>query len=98
MRPPEAILWRVDSAMAWRPSGVLGPVLMPPWFLHRPLVKALAWQGCPVERAYAPHLTFVFMPSYQYELLAIPLIQLRVSSINGRQQMAYLRRCPRLKH
>ena len=27
---------RCASAIRWRPSGVLGPVLAPPWFRHRP--------------------------------------------------------------
>jgi hypothetical protein len=33
------------------PSGVLGPVLFPPWFLQRPLANAFAIQGCPVDLA-----------------------------------------------
>jgi hypothetical protein len=80
----------VAAPIAFLPSAVRGPVLMPPWFLHLPFARAFAWQGLPVLRAYAPHLTFFFMLSYQYELLATPLIQLRVSSSNSSQQMAYL--------
>ena len=48
----------VACAIALLPSAVLGPVLMPPWFLHLPLVRALAWQGLPVLLAYASHLIF----------------------------------------
>ena len=46
--------------MAWRPSGVLGPVLSPPWFLQRPLTSAFALHGLPVERAKAPQVCFFF--------------------------------------
>jgi hypothetical protein len=47
--------WREASAIALRPSNVLGPVLKPPWLLHRPFGNALALQGSPVLRAWAPH-------------------------------------------
>jgi len=46
----------VALAIAFLPSAVLGPVLMPPWFLHLPLASALAWQGWPVLLACAPHI------------------------------------------
>ena len=49
--PPEAIRWRDAWAIALRPSGVLGPLLKPPWLRHRPLGNALALQGSPVLRA-----------------------------------------------
>jgi hypothetical protein len=56
IRPPEAMRKRVAWEMALRPSRVLGPVLIPPWFLHRPLDMALAWQGLPVLLAWAPQV------------------------------------------
>src|SRR5262245_4340771 len=37
------------------PALVLGPVDIPPWFLHRPFFTALAMQGRP-WRVFAPHL------------------------------------------
>jgi|GEM_PF-3713363 len=44
------------SATRSLPSGVLGPVLMPPWNLHRHLPSsALHWHGVPF-RVLAPHL------------------------------------------
>jgi hypothetical protein len=46
--------------MAWRPSNVFGPVLIPPWFLHLPLGSALAWQGLPVLLAYASQVFLYF--------------------------------------
>ncbi len=61
LRCPEAILFRVASAIACRPAKVLGPVLKPPWLRHLPLARALAWQGSPVDRACAPHLCFSFI-------------------------------------
>jgi hypothetical protein len=87
---PQAIRLAVACPTANLPSAVRGPVLMPPWFLHLPLVSALAWQGLPVLLACASHLTLFFMLYGQFELLAIPLIQLRVSSSKSNQQMAYL--------
>lgn len=63
LRCPNAIRWRVASAIAWRPSAVFGPVLMPPWFLHRPLASAFAWHGLPVLRANAPHFIFRLIES-----------------------------------
>ena len=53
--PPEAMRCLVAWEMALRPSGVLGPVLMPPWLRQRPLGSALALQGSPVLREWAPH-------------------------------------------
>jgi hypothetical protein len=46
--------FRLANDLAF-PSGVFGPVLIPPWFLHLPLASACALQGFPVDRAYAPH-------------------------------------------
>jgi len=51
----------VATAIACLPSGVLGPVLAPPCSLHRPLGSALALQGDPVLRAWAPHIDLLFM-------------------------------------
>jgi len=47
--------------MACLPSADLGPVLSPPWSLQRPLGRALALQGAPVLRAWAPHFFLGFM-------------------------------------
>ena len=46
---------RCASAIRWRPSGVLGPALAPPWFGQRPpRPRPLRRQGCPA-RVLAPH-------------------------------------------
>jgi hypothetical protein len=36
--------FKFDKALAF-PSGVRGPVLIPPWFLHLPLASAFALHG-----------------------------------------------------
>jgi len=36
------------------PAAVRGPVLVPPWILHRPFTIAGVWQGRPA-RVFAPH-------------------------------------------
>jgi hypothetical protein len=46
------------AATRARPSGVLGPVLMPPWLRQRPpLPRPLRWHGCPA-RVRAPQGLF----------------------------------------
>jgi hypothetical protein len=47
--------FRLANDLAF-PSGVFGPVLIPPWFLHLPLANAFALHGWPVVLANAPHL------------------------------------------
>ena len=46
---------RVSAARRCLPASVFGPVLIPPWFLQRPLASAFAAQGLPL-RVLAPHL------------------------------------------
>ena len=58
---PAAIRALVAAPTARRPSIVLGPVDRPPCSLQRPLGRALALQGAPVERAWAPHCFLDFM-------------------------------------
>lgn len=70
-RCPAAILLRVASPTARRPSGVFGPVLRPPWHRHLPFSSACARQGCPVLRAYAPHSFFNFTFNLRGEYLGV---------------------------
>ena len=41
-------------------------MLIPPWFLHLPLVIPCAWQGRPVLLAWAPQIIFDFIELWVY--------------------------------